>query len=379
MCPIDLNKIRHYLHQNPELSGKEKNTHDFIVQQLESLHPIKIYKNLGGYGVAASFGRKKGKKTVMFRCDTDALPIEEKSGIPYKSRHKNIAHLCGHDGHTTMMLGFAEYLSVNNHKIESTVVLLFQPAEETAAGAKAVMADEQFNEIEPDYIFGMHNLPGFPLNEIILRKGIFSSASKGMIFKFTGATSHAAHPENGRNPSQAIAQLIQSLYALPAQYTGFNAAALITIIHVKIGEVAFGTSAGEGVLMATFRSHGNKDMATMTGQATKIAENLATSYGLALSIEEVEIFPATENDNTALEIVKKSAKNLKRPVKIQEQPFPWSEDFGFFTQKYKGCFWGIGSGLNHSQLHNHDYDFPDEILESGIDILIEILKNMEKL
>ena len=377
MQNFNLKKIRHYLHENPELSSNEKNTHDFLVEKLALLQPVKIYKNLGGFGVAAVFGSENPDKTIMFRCDTDALPIREESALDYQSKTKGVAHLCGHDGHMTIMLGFAEKLSQIADRLKNRVVLLFQPAEETARGAKAVLVDPRFTEIEPDLIFGLHNLPGFETHEIILRKGIFASASKGMVFRFAGKTSHAAHPENGQNPALAISQLIQNLLALPTQFVAFNNAALITIIHVKIGDIAFGTSAGEGVVMATFRSHNNADMQTMTKQALKTAQNLANAFDLGLSTEAVEIFASTKNEDKAFEIVAQSAKNLNLPATQPDHPFPWSEDFGFFTEKYNGCFFGIGSGRNHPQLHNHDYDFPDEIITTGINMYSQILKNLE--
>ncbi|MFP4546573.1 MAG: M20/M25/M40 family metallo-hydrolase, partial [Fidelibacterota bacterium] len=272
-----------------------------------------------------------------------------------------------------IMLGFAEQVNQVRDQLKNRIVLLFQPAEETAQGAKAVLQDQRFSGIEPDFIFGLHNLPGFERHSVILRENIFASASVGMIFRFTGATSHAAHPENGKNPALAIAQMIQSLYAIPQQFTAFNNANLITIIQVKVGEQAFGTSAGDGMVAATFRSHTNKDLQIMKDRAFKTATNLAATFDLEIEVEEMEEFSATKNHEQAFSIVEKAANKTGLTIVKVPNPFPWSEDFGFFTEKYKGCFFGLGSGKNHPQLHNHNYDFPDELIPTGIKLFSTLL------
>jgi len=362
---------------HPELSGHESHTHDFLLKQLNQLSPDKIVKNLGGNGLAAIFNNQNYDKTIMFRCDIDALPIAEKNTVEYKSKNPGTAHLCGHDGHSTILLGFAEQVNEIRNNLKNRIVLLFQPAEETAQGAKAILQDKRFAEIEPDFIFGLHNLPGFERHSVILRENIFASASVGMIFRFTGATSHAAHPENGKNPALAIAQMIQSLYAIPQQFTAFNNANLITIIQAKVGERAFGTSAGEGLVAATFRSHTNQDLEKMKEQARKTAANLAVIFDLKLVVEDVEEFSATKNHPKAFQYLEKAVQKSGLGTKRVANPFPWSEDFGFYTEKYKGCFFGLGSGKEHPQLHNHDYDFPDELIPTGIKIFATLLDNLE--
>lgn len=378
MKDIDLIEIRHYLHQNPELSGNEIKTHQFLKKQLEQLSPDKLISHLGGHGLAVVFNDENYDKTIMFRCDIDALPIAENNTLPYTSSNENVAHLCGHDGHSAIMLGFAASIS-RKKDTQKQSGFAFQPAEETAQGAYAVLNDPKFKEIAPDIIFGMHNLPKFPLHTIIHKNNIFASASVGMIFTFKGSTSHAAHPENGKNPSLAIAQMIQTLYAIPQLITPFNASNLITIIHVNVGEIAFGTSAGSGRIMATFRSHSNAHMETMKAKARLAAENLADTFGLDLSIEEVESFSATHNSNTAYNILLNAIKGGKFSNESTSSPFPWSEDFGFFTDQYEGCYFGIGSGKSQPQLHNSDYDFPDAIIPTGIKIFEGILEQLEKI
>ncbi len=369
-----LTNLRKELHSMPELSGREEKTSKKLYEELQKLKPDKIIRNLGGYGLAAVFEGKSEGKTVMFRADIDALPIPEANDFDYISKNPGIAHKCGHDGHSTILIGFGGEISKLNKEFSGRIVLLFQPAEETAQGAKAVLEDPEFKEIEPDYIFGLHNLPGFKKGSVILKEDIFASASRGMIIRLKGETSHAGHPENGRSPAPAAASIIHGLHAAPSMSTSFSNSALITVIHVKIGEVAFGTTPGEAVLMATLRTHENADMKAMSDYCEKMACGIAETYGLDCSIEYVEIFPATVNSRECFKTIEKAASKAGLEKIYKTQPFPWSEDFGWYLQKYKGAFFGIGSGENSPQLHNSDYDFPDEIIEPAVKMFFHILE-----
>jgi amidohydrolase len=378
MGASELSAFRKFLHQNAELSGMEKNTADILISKLQEFHPDELITGIGGYGIAAIFNGKESGKTILFRADMDALPIAESNDFEHISMNTDVGHKCGHDGHMTILIGLADVISNIRNNLKGTVILLFQPAEETAEGAKRVLEDPKWDKIKPDYVFALHNLPGFQSKSIIMREGIFSSASKGAIFKLRGETSHAAHPENGRSPLLSMLSLIQGLIAIPAQYTKFSNAAMITIIHAKLGEVAFGTSPGYAEVMATLRSHYNQDMDIMIEKAQKLLLALGDLYDLKTEFELTEEFPATENDISATDIVKESATVLSMEIISPENPFPWSEDFGYFTEKYRGCLFGLGSGMDHPQLHNSNYDFPDEITQHGIDIFTEIIKRSQK-
>jgi amidohydrolase len=377
MKMAELSAFRKLLHQNAELSGMEKNTADILISKLKEFHPDQLITGIGGYGIAAVFNGKKRGKTILFRADMDALPIAESNDFEYISKNPDVGHKCGHDGHMTILIGLADVVSNIRNDLKGTVILLFQPAEETAEGAKRVLEDTKWDEIKPDYVFALHNLPGFQSKSVVLREGVFSSASKGAIFKLSGETSHAAHPENGRSPLLAMLSLIQGLVGIPGQYTKFSNAAMITIIHAKLGEVAFGTSPGYSEVMATLRSHYNQDMDIMIEKARNLLFALGDLYDLKTEFELTEEFPATENEISATEIVKGSATALSMGIISPENPFPWSEDFGYFTEKYRGCLFGLGSGMDHPQLHNSNYDFPDEITQYGIDIFKEIIKRTQ--
>ncbi len=370
----DLTKIRKELHRIAELSGFEIETARTLKTYLETTEPDKIITEIGGHGIAAVYNGASADKTVMLRADMDALPISEINDFDYISMTPGTGHKCGHDGHMTILLGLSRILKDIIKDKPFRTVLLFQPAEEIAAGAKKVIEDEKFREIEPDLIFGLHNLPDFPEGSIIIKKNVFASASSGLKVKLTGRTSHAGHPENGNNPVLAMTSLIHGLMALPSMHTQLENAANITIIHARLGEIAFGTSPGEAEVMATFRSHHNSDMEIMTREALKLINGIATAHGLKHSYEWVEVFPATAGYADCVDIIEKAAAGKK--VISPEIAFPWSEDFGYYLQKYKGAFFGLGSGENHPQLHNPDYDFPDAIIVPGIEIFSSILENI---
>lgn len=376
MNKAELVSFRKLLHRNAELSGKEIKTSAIILDKLKEFKPDKLISSIGGHGIIAVFEGKSPGKTVMLRCDLDGLPIPESNTFDYISENPETGHKCGHDGHMTIMIGVADALSEIKDELNGKVVLLFQPAEETAQGAKAVLEDEKWTDIDPDYVFALHNLPGYEKGEIILRRDIFSSASKGLIVRLKGETSHAAHPENGRSPLLAMLGIIQGLIAIPGQYTKFSNSALITIIHSRLGEIAFGTSPGVAEVMATLRSHFNEDMDTMTGEAFKLVAYQSDAYELESKLELVEEFPATNNDDFCYEIVKDSAESLDKKIIYPDNPFPWSEDFGYFTEEYKGALFGLGAGRKHPQLHNSNYDFPDGIIIDGVNIFIEIVKRV---
>lgn len=372
-------ELRRELHSNPEVSDEEKETSAKISREMSALDPDELIENIGGYGLAAVFKSGKPGSKVLFRAELDALPIPEKNDFEYRSLNIGTAHKCGHDGHMTILVGLARKIKRNIADLAGEAIILFQPAEETAQGAKRMLEDPKFERIRPDYVFALHNLPGFEKREIILRKGIFSSASRGMITYLRGETSHAAHPENSRTPSLAVSALIDGLVALPQLKTPFERAALITIIRARIGEVAFGTTPGEAEVMATLRAHRNEEMDILTEESRKLVEKIRAAYDLDFDIESVEIFPASENEDSCVDLVSESANKLNLKIFEPEHPFPWSEDFSYFLGKYPGALFGLGSGKNSPQLHNSTYDFPDDITLTGIDIFYEIFKKAGEL
>lgn len=371
---LELTNFRKRLHKFPELSGKEKITANRVVDFARRFHHGEIITKLGGNGVAIVFKGKQTGKTILIRCDMDALPIHEDNESDHTSVYPNVSHKCGHDGHMAIVSGLVPLLA--EEKIpKGKVVLLFQPAEETGEGAARVLLDPKFQKIIPDYVFALHNLPGYAQNEIIIRKNEFASASKGLIIRLKGKTSHAAEPEKGITPTPALADLMRGLVGLSKIKT-LKEFSLVTIIHCQLGNRAFGTTPGYAELMATLRSYKDEDMMVMTKRAEKLIHAAASRYNLKYEIEWVEKFPSTLNDDACVNQVRESAGENQLKVSEISHPFRWSEDFGHFTQQYKGALFGIGAGAGHPELHHPDYDFPDDIIVTGTKMFYSIIKKV---
>ncbi|MDX5337382.1 MAG: amidohydrolase [Cyclobacteriaceae bacterium] len=366
--------LRHALHQFPEIALEEHETAQKILKFFAPLGADRTIENLGGTGLAFVFLGKRPGKRVLFRCELDALPIEDLKSSDHQSQIPGKGHLCGHDGHMTIICGLGEKLSQNRPEA-GEVVLLFQPAEETGDGANAILADTRFEEIRPDAAFALHNLPGYPLHQVVMRQGTFAAGSTGMTINLTGKTSHSAHPEAGINPAQALAQLIQELPRLPQQANGF---ALLTVIHAELGSLAFGTSAGKGSLSMTLRAFDQQDLDQLIEKVTDTARSVAESEQLQVEFSFVEQFAVSVNDPKLYAVVEKAAGYLGLSLIEKADPFRWSEDFGLFSQICPSFLFGLGAGENNPQLHEGTYDFPDELIKTGVGMFEKILEISSK-
>lgn len=358
---IDFRKL---LHRNPEVSNAEKKTAISIVDFISAYRPDEVITNVGGYGVLAIFkGTEEGKCTAI-RAELDGLPILEKNDtIDYSSENDGKSHTCGHDGHMVMVLSLLDYLSKERPR-KGKVILLFQPAEETGEGAARMLKDEKFIKHFPDEVIGLHNIPGESLGEVLIGRQHFAAASKGIKLYFEGATSHAAEPENGVNPSFAISELVTFIKHVN-QSDKKKDFAIATIIHIKVGEVAFGISPADGVIMLTLRSFENKNLALLEQQIIEKAKELSQKYMLKFSQQETEVFPATVNHKEQVDSLLSVVKNSAIPMRLIDEPFKWSEDFGHFLSQTKGVFFGLGSGENQPVLHHNSFDFPDDLIPIG--------------
>jgi amidohydrolase len=369
---VQLTNFRKELHSYPELSGQEAATSDRIKAFFKNLNPDEWIEDLGGYGLAVVFkGHNPGPVTLL-RAELDALPIMEHGNLKYKSQVAGVSHLCGHDGHMTILCGVGLELSKEKPK-NGNVVLLFQPAEETGEGASKVLNSENFRKIVADFAFALHNLPGYDKNQIILKKGAFTAASVGMIIRFTGHTSHAAHPEDGNSPAEAMCKSIVGLEILPDSISEFS---MITVIHAVLGEVAFGTTPGEATVMATLRTYDNEVLERLRMHATDLVELIAKEYRLNVSVSFRDSFQAVVNEEKAWDYVNQSAKKLKMKTKHIRTPFRWSEDFGQFSNVTNTLLFGIGAGRKHPQLHESIYDFPDELIPTGVNLFTEVIRKI---
>ncbi|NQU32239.1 MAG: amidohydrolase [Bacteroidetes bacterium] len=370
----DIIALRHKLHSYPELSNNEFETARCITSFIQKYSPDKTLF-FGKTSLVFIFNSGKAGNTLMFRAELDALPIIENNNTEYISVNKGVAHLCGHDGHMAIIAGLAARISQNRPK-KGKVVLLFQAAEEVEQGAKDLVENTKFQKFKPDFIFALHNVPEVEKNKIILKTGSFTAASKGMTIKLFGRTSHAGEPENGISPAMAISKIIKKLSELISNRSQFMDMTLLTIIHVLLGEIAFGTSPGYAEIRITLRSFENNDMILLTGSTERIIETICKDEKLKHEISYSEEFPATVNNNECVKLIKESAKENNLQVENIASPFRWSEDFGYYTQKYKGGFFGLGSGIDHPALHSSNYDFPDEIIETGINMFYTIYEKI---
>ena len=354
----DYKAIRNQLHQNPQTAGCEQFAHDTIIQHLQRLHPDKVYAHVGGWGVIAVWGKDPQAPTIAFRADTDALPI---------------GHRCGHDGHTTILLRLAELINFEfrNSNCEDdefniqhstfNILLLWQPAEETGEGARAMLESGILQQYNIQSFYAMHNLPGYPLGTVVLCPRTFAAASTGVVYHLDGRETHASTPELGINPGMAIAEIIN-------RFNGFNGRdgefRQSTLICVHIGQPAFGTSAGHGEVI--------DEMEKMLSEANQVVDEVSARYGLKVSRSLVEPFRATENNGDCVEAIEKAAEDVPLRVCYQMEPNRWSEDFAEYLLEFKGAMFGIGSGENHAELHHPDYDFPDALIEPAAQLFFRL-------
>ena len=371
----ELLELRHQLHSMPECAHHELDTAAFVVGQLDRHRPSHVALGLGGTGVAAVWHGHEPGPTVLLRAELDGLPLEEAAPVEYRSTRPGAHHACGHDGHMTILLGVAAGLGAAP-PARGRVVLLFQPAEETGEGAARVLADPSFAALQPDWAFAIHNLPGFPEGRVLVREGCFAAGSAGLVVRLCGRTSHAAHPELGRSPTAAAARLALDLENLAPTSTARGPLSLCTVIHLRVGTPAFGTTPGDADVLATVRSDDADTLAELQHRCEELARAHASSRALELQLEWREVFPTTVNHPDAVQRVTAAARSAGLTVETIERPFRWSEDFGHLTARCRGALIGFGAGASHAPLHAPDYDFPDALLVPGIDLFTRILEDL---
>lgn len=372
---LDLDELvtfRKLLHQQAELSDEEIETSKLVKEYIQQFKPDQIWEGIGGHGLMVMFKGKTAGKNIGFRADLDALPISETIAVDYASKNEHVAHKCGHDGHIVMVAGLAAYLAKNPPQ-KGNIFLIFQPAEETGFGAERIEKFLSTEGIQIDYLFGLHNLPGFPIGEIVTKAGTFAAASKGMVIKLTGRTSHAAEPENGCSPVLAVSNILSRMTAIHTTEK-FEDLILATVIHAQLGEIAFGTTPGYAEVRITLRAMRQADMKKLTGIAEAWVEEQAKNQNLTFDISYTETFPVTENEPMMFDVMQKVAEEAELTFKELDQPFKWSEDFGHYMNISKTGFFGLGAGLDAPNLHHEAYDFPDEIIEYGLGMYIGLIQ-----
>lgn len=373
----ELQQTRRYIHARPELSGQEVATAAYLCQQLAALAPAVLWKEVGGTGVVATFDSGKEGLHLLFRAELDALPIQESNTFPHRSRYFGVSHKCGHDGHTTVLLGLARLLH-QQQNWKGKVSLLFQPAEETGAGALAMLDDPRIQEMQVDAAYAFHNLPGYPLGQIVLKPGAFTPAVQSILLKLQGHTAHAAEPENGRNPALALAEILQLAKSLEHPKPEDHAFRLLTPVYMELGEKAYGVSAGAGEVHFTLRAWTKESMDGLISELLGGVSQICRNHRLQWEHSWTDSFRANFNQETLVDKIRASANENQFAIHEMEQPLKWGEDFGAFTEIFPAAMFGIGAGVESPALHHEDYDFPDELIEVGVRMFWGIIKGYSK-
>lgn len=369
----ELARFRQSLHRQPELSGEEFQTARSVIDFLKPYNPSELISDVGETGVVAIFEGQEEGPFIGVRAELDALPIQEKSSVQYRSEKNGVAHLCGHDGHMTMVAGLAILLKQNPLK-RGKIALIFQPAEENGRGALAMLEDIRFSALKMDRIVALHNLPGYPLNTVVGRSGSFNAASVGMKIRIEGKTSHAAEPEKGLNPAKALNRLMDGIIGLSLDNYHDKDLQLVTPIYARLGEEAFGTSPGEASCGFTLRTFDEAQLKQLQAEALKIYNEVLDGSGLTHSVEWIEYFRPIINSQKDLGLLKGTAEKLGLNFENRDLPFRWCEDFSFFDQLAPTFYFGLGSGLDQPALHNPDFDFPDALSPVGTQVFFELIK-----
>ena len=374
-------QLLHDLHRHPELSGGEVRTASRVRSELLDAGADEVLEELGTpqrgegedatwHGVLARFG-PVAKGGILLRCELDALPIEERTEIDYRSGVPGCAHLCGHDGHMSILLTVARVLG-RRRDSEMPVWLLFQPAEETGAGARAVRADPRWRAVDAvRRRYAVHNLPGFPLGAVVMKAGTMCCASTGVEIELSGRAAHAAQPETGRSPARALSALIDRLEQR-ADPPGCDFA---TVVGAELGERAFGTAPDSARLFATLRSPSDEALSARLEALRRDMKTVAERDGLRPSLRCHDEFRATVNDSEAVARVRDAVAAVADGPEWVEpaEPFRWSEDFGELLQGRSGALIGLGAGMQAAPLHDPEYVFPEQLIARGASLLLSLV------
>ena len=365
-------QFRRELHQFPEVSGQETETRNRIKAFVRSFAPDQL-TDVAGTGLLLQYGQATDGPVTLIRADIDALPIQEVNTFAHRSQHEGVSHKCGHDGHAAILARLASLLA-GKPVANGRVYLVFQPAEETGEGAAAVLGDPVFATIRPDRAFALHNLPGYEQGVIVCKAGPFTPSVLSLIVTFTGTVAHAAEPENGLNPAYVMAEFMLKAKQLQQPDPSADDFALITPVYTTLGERSYGISAGYGEVHLTLRTRTASRMEALTTRLLAALSALSAESGIAIDTRYTEAFAANENDEKAVDQIR--ACTLARGFTFVEkqEPFKWGEDFGLFTQTYKGAMFGIGNGIDSPALHNNDYDFNDALIEPAARLFFDLIQ-----
>ena len=360
--PFDLSEQltawRHHLHANPELSLQESATAAFVCEKLSELG-IPHTAHIGGHGVVATLTRNASNRSVGLRADMDALPIQEATGAAYASQTPGIMHACGHDGHTTSLLGAAMLLR-DDPNWSGTVHFVFQPAEEGFGGAQAMLEDGLLHRFPMERIFGYHNWPGLEAGTVMLHDGPVMAAAANFAITLTGRAGHAGMPHLCIDPVQGAAHLIIALNTIAARTADPQDAAVVSTCMLK-GSDAQNMIPNTASIGGTFRALNPQVIAHIETRLRDITAHVAATHQLTAEIRITGYLPATRNHKDEAELAAAAAAGIGLPVRRDLRPTMGAEDFGRFLEAIPGAYAWIGNGPS-AGLHNSAYDYNDAIL-----------------
>ncbi|KMZ12198.1 Catalyzes the cleavage of p-aminobenzoyl-glutamate to p-aminobenzoate and glutamate, subunit A [Candidatus Burkholderia humilis] len=361
-----LDEIRHHIHQHPELSYEEAAISRFVADKLEAWG-FEVTRNIGGHGLVASLKNGTSTRTVGVRADMDALPIHEQTGFAYVSVHDGKMHACGHDGHTTVLLGAAQQLA-KTRNFDGTVHLIFQPAEEAGSdsGAERMIADGLFERFPCEAIFGLHNHPGVAAGTFGFRAGPLMAACDTVKLRIIGKGGHAARPHLAVDPVVVGSSIVMALQTVGARNIDPNEAAVVTVGAFRSGHAA-NVIPEDATLEMSERSFSPTVRETLEKRIRALIEAQTAAYGATVEIDFIRGYPVLINSEAETEFARQVAEELVGPEHVIS-PFPpiaGSEDFAYYLQKVPGCFVRLGNGEGRPMLHNARYDFNDDNLTIG--------------
>ena len=370
----ELRQIRRDLHKIPELGLKEYKTSAYIREKLEGFGITELETWLETGVVAVIRGKGKGQ-AVAFRADMDALPVTEQTGCDFTSEHVGCMHACGHDGHVTVLLGFAKYLQEHKDELENDVVLIFQPAEEGPGGAQLLVDAGLFEKHPVRCIIGCHIFPQVPQGKVACRKGAMMARNGEVDVHVYGESAHGAQPQLGHDAVLAAGAVITGLHTILSRNVSPLDSGVLTFGAIHGGE-ACNIIAKEVKLEGTMRAFSDEAYETMTKRVQEAAAGIAAGYGCKGEAVFRHMYRVVDNDPKLVELLQEVAGDAYE----ETPPYMLAEDFSLYLQKVPGMFFFLGSGnaekgYTHS-LHSAQFQFDEEILALGVETYAKLLKKL---
>jgi hippurate hydrolase len=374
----DLVAIRRDIHAHPELAFSEARTADIVARELAACG-LEVHRGLARTGVVASLRKGNSSRSIGLRADMDALPLLEKNGFPHRSKHEGKMHACGHDGHTTMLLGAARYLAKHQDTLDfdGTVHFIFQPAEESEGGAAVMIEEGLFERFPMDAVYGLHNWPGIPVGEMAVMAGPVMAGTCAFEIVVRGHGCHAAMPHQGVDTLVAASHLVLALQTVVARNLHPCDAAVVSVTQIHGGE-AWNIIPDDAVLRGTIRTFKAGVQQVIERAVERLCSGIASAFGAQISVKFDHRYPPTVNSGLESALCARVAAELlgKDQVRADELPSMGAEDFAYMLREKPGCYvWlGNGPGSGGCTLHNPHYDFNDEILPLGVSYWVKLVE-----